>query len=66
MSTSNLCSWLSAKEVADALGVTAKTVRAWARAGLIPALRTVGAWRFDPDAVARWMTSRTSNPEGAA
>jgi excisionase family DNA binding protein len=44
---------LSVRELAELLNVAEDTIRGWAAAGTIPALRACprGAWRFDADEV---------------
>lgn len=47
---------LSAKDVAERLGVTERSVRRWAQEGQLPHLKLAGTvLRFDADAVARWV-----------
>lgn len=50
---------LTARQVADRLGVTAETVLRWTRAGDLPAIRLPGTvrgrLRYRPDDVAAWI-----------
>jgi excisionase family DNA binding protein len=51
--------WLSISGAAHALGVSTSTIRAWAADGRIPHARTAGGHRrFNPDALAAWLTER--------
>ena len=50
---------LTAREVADELGVTTRTVLRWTRAGVLPGYRIGGrALRFRADEVAGWLAER--------
>lgn len=40
--------YLTADEVAAILGVSAQSVRRWAKKGELPAIRIGKLWRFDP------------------
>ena len=40
--------YLTADEAAAYLGVSAQTIRIWARTGKLPAQRYGKLWRFDP------------------
>jgi excisionase family DNA binding protein len=46
---------LSVDEAADYLGVSAYTVRQWAREGKLPAIRLGRYWRFFESSLARWL-----------
>jgi excisionase family DNA binding protein len=53
--------WLRSKELAGFLGVQPDTVRRWARAGMIPAVRiSRRVMRFEPDQVVRALRRRAS------
>jgi excisionase family DNA binding protein len=57
---------LTARALADMLGVSTETVLRWARRGELPSIRLPGgAIRFDEDAVDRWLATRTSALFGA-
>jgi excisionase family DNA binding protein len=49
---------LTIPEVKDLLGFHEVTLRDWARAGRLPALRIAGVWRFDPVELAAWVEAR--------
>jgi len=49
---------LTADEVAERLSVDPSTVRAWARAGDLPAYRLGRVLRFDPELVDRWLSGQ--------
>lgn len=52
---------LSARDVADRLGVSTETVLRWTRRGELPAVRLPGgAIRIDPDTLDAWLESRTT------
>lgn len=47
---------LTTAEIAEALGVTASTVRRWIGSGDLRAVRVGGQWRVPREAFARWVT----------
>ncbi|UCE02545.1 MAG: helix-turn-helix domain-containing protein [Candidatus Latescibacterota bacterium] len=49
---------LTVSEVAQFLGVHAKTVYVWARRGLLPCIRLGRSIRFVPDDILRWISAR--------
>lgn len=50
---------LSAKEVGEILGITAETVKRWARQGIIPSIRlNVRNVRFSSDAIQQWIVEQ--------
>ena len=54
---------LTAREVAELLGVSAETVLRYVRRGELPAIRLPGgAIRFQPDAIDAWLTARATLP----
>lgn len=56
---------LSARVVAHQLGVTANTVKSWARAGKIASVRlSARCIRFDPDAVAAFLAQSKAVSRG--
>jgi excisionase family DNA binding protein len=56
---------LTAREVADALGVSAETVLRWTRRCEVPAIRLPGgAIRFRQDQLDRWLTERATPVRG--
>ena len=50
-------SLLTIEEVADYLRVKKRTVYDWAKKGKIPAVKTVGQWRFMKDRIDLWLDS---------
>ena len=53
---------LTAREVAELVGVSAETVLRWTRAGRLPALRLPsGAIRFRQEELDAWMTERAAS-----
>jgi excisionase family DNA binding protein len=58
---------LTAREVADALGVSVETVLRWARKGTLPAIKLPGgAVRFREDAIEAWLAERATPSRGAS
>jgi excisionase family DNA binding protein len=54
---------LTAREVADLLGVHTETVLRWARRGELPAIRLPGgAIRFRDEALEAWLADRATEP----
>lgn len=54
---------LTAREVADKLGVSTETVLRWRRKSLIPAIALPGgAVRFRQDELDEWLTARATCP----
>ena len=52
---------LTARQVAELLGVSAETVLRWTRRGELPAIRLPsGAIRYRPDGLDRWLLDRTT------
>jgi len=49
---------LTIADVSELLGFHQVTLRDWARAGRLPALRIAGQWRFDPVELAAWVEAR--------
>jgi excisionase family DNA binding protein len=49
---------LTIADVSDLLCFHPVTLRDWARAGRLPAMRIAGAWRFDPAELAAWVEAR--------
>ncbi len=50
---------LTARELAELLGVSTDTLLRWTRAGKVPALRLPGgAIRYRPDAIEAWLAER--------
>jgi excisionase family DNA binding protein len=57
---------LTAREVAERLGVTTETVLVWVRRGELPAFRLPGgAIRFRPDEFEAWLAERATPGRGA-
>lgn len=53
---------LTAREVADLLGVSAETVLRWTRRGDLPAFRLPGgALRYREDALDEWLAERATH-----
>jgi excisionase family DNA binding protein len=58
---------LTSAEAADLFGVDVKTVTRWARAGKLPALRTVGGHhRFDPAEMRRILAATKTGTDQTA
>jgi excisionase family DNA binding protein len=54
---------LTARQVADTLGVSAETVLRWTRRGELPAIRLPGgAIRYREDAIDAWLEEREAAP----
>lgn len=50
---------LTVHQAADMLGLHEQTIYRWTRAGRIPVLRLGAALRFDPTALADWLSGRS-------
>jgi excisionase family DNA binding protein len=58
---------LTARAVADLLGVSAETVLRWTRRGELPAIRLPGgAIRFHPEELERWLIERATPARGVS
>jgi excisionase family DNA binding protein len=56
---------LTARSVADMLGVSAETVLRWTRRGELSAIRLPGgAIRYQEDAIGRWLAERATPVRG--
>ena len=56
---------VTAEEIARLIGVTRRTISAWARKGKIPRIKITGkVVRFDPDQVVRALKSRATDEPG--
>ena len=56
---------LTARHVADLLGVSAETVLRWTRRGELPAIRLPGgAIRYQKDAISGWLEQRATPVRG--
>jgi excisionase family DNA binding protein len=54
---------LTARELAERLGVSAETVLRWTRRGEVPALRLPGgAIRYRPGAIEAWLAEHEARP----
>jgi excisionase family DNA binding protein len=52
---------LTAREVAELLGVSSETVLRWTRRGEVPAIKLPsGALRYRPDAIEAWLEERAT------
>ncbi|NLE64992.1 MAG: helix-turn-helix domain-containing protein [Elusimicrobia bacterium] len=51
-------------EVADYLRVKKRTVYDWVKKGKIPAVKTVGLWRFRRERIDQWLEAET--PENSS
>jgi excisionase family DNA binding protein len=49
---------MTVAEVADLLGISPKTIYAWASQGRLPCVRLGSLLRFDPSEIARWVGDR--------
>jgi excisionase family DNA binding protein len=55
--------WLTAREVANRLHVTPKTVARWARQGRLAHRRTLGGHRrYDPERIEQLVRAQTHQP----
>lgn len=53
--------YATAEQIGGKVGVTASTIKRWAREGLIPSLRPTGrVLRFDPDKVEQALRDRSA------
>lgn len=50
--------WLTARQIAERLGVTDRTVRIWADQGLIPAIKVRRQWRFRRREFENWLDTQ--------
>ena len=58
---------LTAREIAQRLGVSAETVLRWARRGEVPFIRLPGgAIRFREDEIEEWLEERATPSRGAS
>lgn len=58
---------LTARHVAERLGLTQETVLAWVRSGKLPAFRLPsGQLRFDPLRLDEWLEERQTVVEGSS
>lgn len=46
---------MTIEEVADYLRVKKRTIYEWVKKGKIPAIKTVGQWRFKKDQIDGWL-----------
>jgi excisionase family DNA binding protein len=51
---------LTAIELGEYLGISPKTIFAWAKQGRVPVIRMGSALRFDPKAIAAWLRARSA------
>ncbi|MDI6792116.1 MAG: helix-turn-helix domain-containing protein [bacterium] len=58
MTTDREPSLMTAKEVADCLGLHESRVYRLSQRGLIPACRVGGSWRFQRDEIKKWWLAR--------
>ncbi|MCD4781659.1 MAG: helix-turn-helix domain-containing protein [Candidatus Omnitrophica bacterium] len=49
---------LTVDEIADYLRVKKRTIYDWVKKGKIPAIKTVGQWRFKKDRIDSWLESQ--------
>ena len=49
---------MTIEEVADYLRVKKRTVYEWVKKGKIPAIKTVGQWRFKKEKIDAWLDSQ--------
>lgn len=50
--------FLTAKELAEWLGVSQQTIRAWCERGRLPHVKIEGNYRFLPDEIEAWLQAR--------
>lgn len=51
---------MTIEEVADYLRVKKRTIYEWLKTGKIPAIKTVGQWRFKKERIDAWLESHQS------
>ena len=49
---------MTIEEVADYLRVKKRTIYDWLKKGKIPAVKTVGQWRFQKEKINAWLESK--------
>lgn len=49
---------MTIEEVADYLRVKKRTIYEWLKKGKIPAMKTVGQWRFKKEKIDSWLDSQ--------
>lgn len=49
---------MTIEEVADYLRVKKRTIYEWLKKGKIPAIKTVGQWRFKKEKIDAWLESQ--------
>ena len=49
---------MTIEEVADYLRVKKRTIYEWLKGGKIPAIKTVGQWRFKKEKIDAWLESQ--------
>jgi len=59
-------SLMTIDEVADYLRVKKRTVYDWVKKGKIPAMKTVGLWRFRKDRIDSWLEEDSTTEESKA
>ncbi len=57
---------LKTRDVAERLTLSGRQVRDMAQRGEIPAIRLGGEWRFEPEAIERWLAMQRSGPQESA
>lgn len=55
------CKYLTVRELADRIGISAYTVRQWARMGKIPARKCGKDWQFEVELVERVLNVKAGN-----
>ena len=53
---------MTIEEVAKYLRVKRRTIYDWVKNGKIPAIKTVGQWRFKKDILDAWLVDRMGRP----
>jgi excisionase family DNA binding protein len=56
---------LKPEEAADVLGVSARTLRDWTTAGLVPSIKLGGVRLYSIDALRRWASEASEYEEGS-
>ncbi len=51
---------MTIEEVADYLRVKKRTIYEWLKNGKIPAIKTIGQWRFKKEKIDAWLDSKQS------
>jgi excisionase family DNA binding protein len=61
MDTIQLEELMTIDELAEYLRVKKRTIYDWLKKGKIPAIKTVGQWRFSKQKIQEWLATRGEN-----